>query len=320
MPTKRICVIGTGRWGKNHLRTLNELGCLAGVVDSDPDTLEAVAADYPDAARFSDYREAAEADFDGFTVASSAETHHTIARYLLERCRPVLVEKPMTLTAEDSRDLAQLADSTGTPLMVGHVMLFHPAIRAIKRLIDDGSIGRLQYLYSNRLNLGAIRSEENILWSFAPHDISIFQYLIGSKPVEVVSRGGAFIRPGIHDTTMTVLTYPENIVSHIFVSWLHPFKEHRLVVIGSEGMLSYEDSSPDKLLRYYAKGVDWVRGEPIPRNGPTDTIPYDPAQPLTEELLYFIERLDCGQIESVDGWSGVEVLEILERATASLME
>ena len=320
MPTKRICVIGAGRWGRNHLRTLHELGCLAGVADTDTDTLDAVAADYPEAARFSDYRDAAEADFDGYTVASSAETHHTIARHLLERGRPVLVEKPMTLTAEDSRDLARLADSTGTPLMVGHVMLFHPAIRAIRRLIDEGRIGRLQYLYSTRLNLGAIRSEENILWSFAPHDISIIQYFIGSIPVEIVSRGGAFLRPGIHDTTMTVLTYPDNIVGHIFVSWLHPFKEHRLVVIGSEGMLSFEDSSPDKRLYFYAKGVEWVRGEPVPRNGPTDTIPYDPAPPLTEELRYFIERLDGGPVESVNGWNGVEVLEILERATESLTD
>ncbi|HWL93231.1 MAG TPA: Gfo/Idh/MocA family oxidoreductase, partial [Phycisphaerae bacterium] len=200
-----------------------------------------------------------------------------------------------------------------------HVMLFHPAIAKIKEMIDGGKIGRLQYLYSNRLNLGTVRSEENILWSFAPHDISIFQHLIGKLPTEVLSRGGAFVQPGIHDSTMTILSYPDNITGHIFVSWLHPFKEHRLVVIGSKGMLSFDDSSEAKQVLFYEKGIDWIKGEAIKRDGATESIAYDKKSPLTEELKYFIERIDGGPVEKANGDNAAAVLEILERATESLL-
>ncbi|MCF6237874.1 MAG: Gfo/Idh/MocA family oxidoreductase, partial [Candidatus Marinimicrobia bacterium] len=155
-------------------------------------------------------------------------------------------------------------------------------------------------------------------WSFAPHDISIFQYFIGSNPVEVVSRGGAFLQPGIHDTTMTTLTYPDNVVGHIFVSWLHPFKEHRMVIIGSKGMISFEDSSQEKDILFYEKGIDWVQGEPIKRDGPTEVIPYEKGFPLTSELQYFIDHLDGSKLEIADGQNAFDVLEVLEKATESL--
>jgi len=136
----------------------------------------------------------------------------------------------LTLKASEARRLKELAEENGVNLMVGHLLLFHPAIRKIKELIEKGKIGKLEYIYSNRLNLGTVRTEENILWSFAPHDISVFQFIIGSFPIEVISRGGVFLKPNNHDSSMTVLTYPNNIVGHIYVSWLHPFKEHRMVV------------------------------------------------------------------------------------------
>jgi UDP-2-acetamido-3-amino-2,3-dideoxy-glucuronate N-acetyltransferase len=165
-----------------------------------------------------------------------------------------------------------------------------------------------------------VRTEENILWSFAPHDISIFQTLIGKTPTEVVSRGGAFVQPLIHDTTMTVLSYPDNVVGHIFVSWLHPFKEHRLIVIGSKGMISFEDSGHNRSLKFYEKGIDWVQGEPVKHDGPTETIAYDPTPPLERELAYFVERISSGRsIEKADAAGAIEVLEILERATRSLL-
>lgn len=316
---KRICVVGAGRWGRNHIKTLDGLGCLAGVVDSSETARNEFARLYPKAKMFGNVRDAVAADFDGFTVATPAETHVEVATFLLENDKPVLVEKPLALTAAEADGLRELAAARRVPLMVGHLLLFHPAVRKIKELVEAGKIGKLEYLYSNRLNLGTVRTEENILWSFAPHDISIFQYLIGARPTEIVSRGGAFIQPHLHDSTMTVLTYPDNIVGHIFVSWLHPFKEHRLVVIGSKGMLSYEDSSEAKELLFYEKGIDWVQGEPIKRDGPTEKIAFEPAMPLTEELKYFVERLDGGEIEWADGANAVEVLEILERATKSLV-
>ena len=164
-----------------------------------------------------------------------------------------------------------------------------------------------------------MQTEENILWSFAPHDISMFQYFIGRPPVETVSRGGAFLQPAIHDTTLTILKYPDNVIGHIFVSWLHQFKEHRLVAIGSKGMVSFEDSSGEKVILFYEKGIDWVRGEPIKREGPTETIAYDASAPLTEELRHFLDHLDGSPVRVADGRSAVEVLDILERASASMI-
>jgi UDP-2-acetamido-3-amino-2,3-dideoxy-glucuronate N-acetyltransferase len=315
---KRICVVGAGRWGKNHVRTLAALGCLGGVVEPDRATRAALGEQYAGIPLFPNLEEALAAPCDGYTVATPAETHVAVAEAILSARRPVLVEKPPALTAADARRLTALARRNGVNLMVGHVMLFHPAIQKIRELLRSGKIGKLEYLYSNRLNLGTVRTEENILWSFAPHDISIFQFLIGARPVEVVSRGGAFVQPHIHDTTMTILRYPQNTVAHAFVSWLHPFKEHRLVVIGSRGMLSYDDASESKDLLFYEKGVDWIRGAPVKHDGPTEIVPYQREQPLTAELRYFVEHLH-GPLEIADGESGVEVLEILEEATRSLL-
>ena len=316
---KRICVVGAGRWGKNHIKTLESLGWLAGIVETREETLRWFREKHPGVQTFASVSDSLSANFDGYTIATPAETHLEIAELLLKNKKPILVEKPLALKASEAAYLRDLAHTNKVPLMVGHVMLFHPAIRKMKELIDGGKVGKLQYIYSNRLNLGTVRTEENILWSFAPHDISIFQYFIGRQPLEVVSRGGAFVQSHLHDTTMTVLKYPDNAVGHIFVSWLHPFKEHRLVVIGSKGMLSYEDSSAEKELVFFEKGIDWVKGEPVSRDGPTEVIPFEKLQPLTEEMKAFGASIDSGEATIACGRNGVEVLEILERASADLL-
>jgi UDP-2-acetamido-3-amino-2,3-dideoxy-glucuronate N-acetyltransferase len=316
----KVAVIGAGRWGRNHIETLNGLGCLGGIVEIDGPLRETFKNKYPSVKVFSRVEEALEEDFAGFTVATPAETHFEITEKILRHKRHVLVEKPIAMNVEEAKRLKALARENGVNLMVGHLLLFHPAIKKIKELITAGKIGKLEYLYSNRLNLGTVRKEENILWSFAPHDISIFQYLISRHPTEVVSRGGIFLQPSIHDSSMTILTYPNNIVGHIFVSWLHPFKEHRIVVIGSKGMFSYEDSSEEKQILFYEKGIDWVKGEPISRDGPTEMIPYEKGLPLTEELKYFVDHLDGEPIETANAQSAIEVLEILEKASESLLD
>lgn len=316
---EKVCVVGCGRWGRNHIRTLAEMGHLYGVVETDGKTRESVQNQYPRIQTYDCVDKALGQDFDGYVVATPAETHYEIASVLIKHKNHVLVEKPITLHVHEANDLVSMASAAKVNLMVGHVLLFHPAIRKIRDLIREGKIGRLEYIYSNRLNLGTVRTEENILWSFAPHDISIFQHFIGQKPEEVVSRGGIFLQPGIHDVTMTTLKYPGNIVGHIFLSWLHPFKEHRLVLIGSKGMLSFEDSTDDKKLVYYEKGFDWVCGEPVKRDGPTEVIDYDNTMPLAEELKYFVSHLDGHPMKIAHGGNGVEVLEILERATRSLL-
>ena len=314
----KIAVVGAGRWGKNHIRIINKLGCLGGIVEVDKKKHEELQKQYPNAHIYSTVDESLNEEFDGYVVATPAETHLEVAKFLIENDKHVLVEKPITLTSKDAATLVKLADAKGIKLMVGHVLLYHPAIKKIKQFLDEGAIGKLQYMYSNRLNLGTVRTEENILWSFAPHDISIFQYFMGEMPTSVVSDGGIFLQPGVHDSTMTVLHYPNNVVAHIFVSWLHPFKEHRLVVIGSEGMISFEDSSSRKELLFYEKGIDWIKGKPIKRDGPTKKVEYEDKMPLTEELLHFIDCIDNEKTPLTNARVGMDVLTILEKAQACL--
>jgi len=320
LQNKKVAVVGAGRWGKNHIETLIGLGYLGGIVEINDVVRLKLKDQYPEVRVFPRVEDALNEDFQGYTVATPAETHFNIAKIILKQKRHLLVEKPIAMNVEEAKTLKKLAEENRVNLMVGHLLLFHPAIKKIKELVMGGKIGKLQYLYSNRLNLGTVRKEENILWSFAPHDISIFQYLIGGPPTEVISRGGIFLQPNIHDSSMTVLTYPNNVIGHIFVSWLHPFKEHRIVVIGSKGMFSYEDSSKDKQIHFYEKGIDWIKGEPISRDGPTEIIPYEKGLPLTEELKYFVDHLNGTPVKTADAQSAIDVLEILQMASKNLLD
>jgi predicted dehydrogenase len=288
------------------------MGNLGGIVEANPKRLQELLEQYP-VKGFQDVEMALKEDFDGFTIAAPAPLHYDIAKLLLEHGKSVLVEKPMTLSSETSLELVELAKAKGAQLMVGHVLLFHPAIVKIKELIDNGKIGELYYIYSNRLNLGTVRTEENVFWSFAPHDISVLNYFVGEISECIESKGAKFLQKNVYDYTMTQLTYPNNIHAHIFVSWLHPFKEHRMVVIGSRGMISFEDSSPEKEIKFYNKHIEFEQGIPIKVENPTEIIPYEQKQPLTEELKYFVENLDK-KIEIADGRSGYEVVKVLEKA------
>ena len=198
------------------------------------------------------------------------------------------------------------------------MLLFHPAIQKINEMPDSSIIGDLQYIYSNRLNLGAVRTKENVFWSLAPHDISIFQHLTETKPLKITSTGGAFLQEGIYDTTLTVLEYEANIKGHIYVSWLHPFKEHRLIVIGSHGMISFEDSSDNKPLKLYSKSYDMSGGFPEKKDGEVELIPYGEESPLTKELKYFIQHLDGSPLKIANGQNAVDVVDILVQASQGL--
>ena len=319
MSKKRICVIGAGNWGKNHIRTLDGLGALAGIVETDQTHGAKIQLDYPGIKFFNNIHSAMEHGFDGFTVATPAETHFEIGHQLLAAGYPVLIEKPLTINAPDAKTLVERAKKNKVTLMVGHLLLFHPAIQKIKELLSSGRIGILQYIYSNRLNLGTVRTEENVFWSFAPHDISIFQYLIESDPIDISSRGAAYVQEDLYDTTMTTLTYENDIQGHIYVSWLHPFKEHRLVVVGDKGMIRFEDSTQNKPLMIYDKGIDWKQGKPVKRDGPTEILDYEPGFPLTLELEYFLNHLSRPPAIA-DGKNGLSVIRILEQATQSMAQ
>ena len=315
---KNICVVGAGQWGMNHIRTLDELGALGGVVDIDSERLEIAQKTFPEIQTFTSVEDAIKAGFDGYTVVTSPTAHYTIGKAILEAGYPVLIEKPMALEIEHAEELVELSESKNLPLMVGHLLLFHPAIRKIKELISKGRIGQLQYLYSNRLNLGQVRTEENVLWSLAPHDLSVFEYLVDKPPIEVATHGASFITSGIHDTTITILKYPENVMGHIFVNWLHPFKEHRLVIVGSEGMITFVDSEVEKPLKLYDKTVNLKNGFPEKIDGTVKEIKYNISLPLTNELSYFLKCIDGVQPEIACGQNGLDILKTLKRASMQI--
>lgn len=310
--SKKICVVGGGHWGQNHIRTMHELGNLGGIVESNPARLKELLEKYP-VKGFNDVEAALKENFDGFTIAVPAPLHFEIAKQIIESGKPVMVEKPLTLSSESSKELVELAKKHNVQLMVGHVLLFHPAIKKIKEVIDAGKIGELYYIYSNRLNLGTVRTEENVFWSFAPHDISVLDYLVGKPSIDIDSKGSRFLQKNVYDYTLTQLSYPNNVQAHIFVSWLHPFKEQRLVVIGSKGMILFEDSSKKKEIKFYNKQIEFEQGIPVKVENPDEIIPYDRKQPLAEELKYFVENMD-GTIEIANGASGYEVVKVLERS------
>ena len=316
---KLICVIGAGYWGKNHIRTLNELDMLGGVVEQNTKILKNICSQYPSAMTYSNISDAlSNKDFQGYIIATPADTHFTIAEKIIKSQKHVLIEKPFTLNIRDAEEIVRLSLKYSVNTMVGHLLLFHPAIQKIKEMVNNGKIGDLQYIYSNRLNLGQVRTKENVFWSFAPHDIAIFQYLTDSYPKKVHSKGSSFLQGGIYDSTITQIKYPNNIDGHIFVSWLHPFKEHRLVVIGSESMISFEDSLEQKPLQLYSKKIVIENGFPEKIEGPTEEIIYEKKMPLKEELVYFYNHLDGSPIKIADSKHALDVTRILVEASNKL--
>ncbi len=314
-------IIGCGRWGMNHVRTAHELfgDRLVAVSDVNPAAPEAVRG-ISTSIRFIPNPDelAGDPEINAVIVATPAETHYRVARRLLEAGKNVLVEKPITLEISEARELITLADEKKLKLMVGHVLLYHPAVLKLKELLDAGKIGRLQYVYSNRLNFGTVRREENILWSFAPHDISIIQFLTGSKPEYVSARGAAFLQNNIEDSTITYLSFPGNVHAHIFVSWLHPFKEQRMVVIGDKGMMVFEDSLPRDKLKFYPKGFTTLNGSIEKFDGDFEVIPHPDRRPLAEEQLHFSGCVIGDTTPLTDGKHALEVLEVLKMAERSM--
>lgn len=309
---KQICVIGGGRWGQNHIKTLYQMKALGAIVENRTERLKELLTSYPGVQGWNSLDRAVAHGYDGYVVATPAETHFQVAEPLLAKGNNVLVEKPMTLSAQESQKLIETAARYGGRLMVGHLLLFHPAIRKIKEVLDGGKIGKLHYIYSTRLNLGTVRTEENVFWSFAPHDISVLDYLIGKPAVSIQAKGSKFLQNQIYDVTLTQFEYPDNVHAHIFVSWLHPFKEQRLVLVGSDGMLSFDDSSALKEIHFYNKHIDFVEGKPIKVELPDEIIAYEKRQPLEEELRYFMDHFDK-PVEVAGGQSGYEVVKVLEK-------
>jgi predicted dehydrogenase len=315
-----VALVGIGYWGPNHARNLSTLpgARLFALCDLRPQQLAEFAARYPGALVTSDYENLlTHPELDAVVIATPAETHYTLARQALEAGKDVLVEKPLALTYDDGADLVRLADERGRILMVGHVLEYHPAIVRLGELVRDGHLGKVRYIYSNRLSLGKVRREENILWSFAPHDIAIILRLVEELPFQVAACGGSYIQPNIADVTVTDLLFDNGVRAHIFVSWLHPFKEHRLVVIGSKKMASFDDVA--KKLVLYDQRVDWHQGEPLPVKNGGQEVPFAAEEPLWLECQAFIRAVETREPPLTDGPSGLQVLRVLQAAQRSLI-
>jgi UDP-2-acetamido-3-amino-2,3-dideoxy-glucuronate N-acetyltransferase len=251
-------------------------------------------------------------------IATPAATHFDLARKALLAGKDVFVEKPLALGAKDGEDLVALAAGSGRVLMVGHVLQYHPAVIRLKELIAAGDLGRIQYIYSNRLNIGKLRTEENILWSYAPHDISAILMLLGEEPLRVSAFGGDYINIGISDTTLTSLEFRNGVKGHIFVSWLHPYKEQKLIVVGSRAMAVFDDMTEEKLF-LYPHSIEWKDGKiPIAQKAAYEVVPCGRAEPLAEELRHFVDCIRTRGTPRTDGKEGLRVLRTLERAEEAL--
>ena len=316
----KVTVIGTGHWGRNLARNFNSLGALDGLCDSDSTALAAQAALYDDVKTWSDPEQVfADPDITAVVIATPAATHGALVRQALKAEKHVFVEKPLCLDLREAAGLQQLANSDNLTLMVGHLLLYHPAYRALKSCIQSGQIGEIRYIYSNRASLGKIRQEENALWSFAPHDISMILDLTGMLPRRVVCNGGTYLYSSVADTSLSHMTFSEGLQAHIFVSWLHPFKDHRMVVIGSDGMAVFNDGEPgsEKLL-VYEHEIGWSGAIPNVNRAEGVPIPYSPEEPLRLECFHFLECIESGATPISNVEEAIGVLTVLDACQRSL--
>jgi UDP-2-acetamido-3-amino-2,3-dideoxy-glucuronate N-acetyltransferase len=313
-----IAVIGNGYWGKNLVRNFHALGVLKLVCDTRPEALEEAHATFGVQTCSSPEALLRNPDIQAVAIAAPAAQHHELAKACLLADKDVYVEKPLALKVEEGQELVNLAESRGRILMVGHILQYHPAILKLKELIRAGELGRIQYIYSSRLNLGKLRSEENILWSFAPHDISAILYLLEEMPTRVHATGGSYIDQKIFDTTLTTCEFQSGVMAHIFVSWLHPFKEQKLVIVGSKKMAVFDDVEKERKLVVYSHRIDWLNRAPVAHRDGGQVIELQPGEPLRNECEHFLESVMTRRPARTDGRSGVEALRVLDGCERSL--
>lgn len=319
---EQIAVIGSGYWGKNLVRNYHELGVLKLICDKNEAVLESFKKQYPAVDTcFALNDVLSREDITGLVIATPAETHYTLAREALLAGKHVYVEKPLVLDEGEGEELISLAQDRRRVLMVGHLLQYHPVFVTLKELASKGELGRINYIYSHRLNLGKIRREENILWSFAPHDISMILSLAGEEPESVLTTGGNYLHKRIADVTTTHLDFPSGLRAHIFVSWLHPFKVQQLVVVGERKMAVFDDTLPwpDKLL-LYAHEIKWQDNIPVPAKAEPERLDIAQDEPLRVECRQFLDAMANGKSPVTDGREGLRVLKILNASQRSLDE
>jgi len=322
----RIGIIGLGYWGPNLARALASTpGCeLAYACDLDEGNRARIEGRYPGTVltdRFDDLLE--DDTLDAIVVATGAPSHHAIGMRVLEAGKHALIEKPLALTVADARELVETADAKGRVLMVGHLLRFHPVFQQLQATTESGALGRMLYLYTNRLNFGKVRADENALWSLAPHDISLALALAGERPEEVSARGEAFLREGVEDVVFGYLHFPSGLVAHLHVSWLDPHKSRKLTVVGSEGMAVFDDTEADRKLTVYEKASSpsrfdtWGEFQAL-RTGDVKIPQVPNAEPLIQETKAFVDAIVAGKATVASGDEGLAVVEVLTALQTSL--
>jgi len=319
--------VGLGYWGPNLLRNFQALPTarVKALCDLNAEVLARAGERYPELLRTTEYADLLrDPEIGAVVVSSSATTHYRLAQAALEAGKHVFVEKPIALRQDEAEVLIRLADERGLVLMVGHLLLYHPAITRLKELLDGGQLGDVYYLYSERRNLGKVRHDENAMWSLAPHDIAVALYLLGEMPAAVSAQGQAYLQPGIEDTVFFTLRFADGRLAHSHVSWLDPHKVRRLTVVGSRQMAVFDDVEPSEKLRIYDKGVDRTPeyasyGDALTLRFGDIYVPHmEMQEPLRLECQHFVECVACGRRPLSDGRNGLAVLRVLEGLQRSL--
>lgn len=310
-----VACVGAGYWGKNLIRNFNNLGVLHTICDGVPEVLMKFAEQYPDVKVNQSFDEVLlDSDVGAVSIATPAETHHDLIVRALNAGKHVYVEKPLCLDEAHAKECIELADSKGLTLMVGHLLWYHPMVLEIKRAISNGELGDLRYVYSNRLNMGLLRSEENVLWSFAPHDISMILGLIGESPISVQAHSANHLNAEIADQAVGLLKFPNSVSAHVFVSWLNPFKEQKLVVVGEKAMLVFDDTLPwEQKLAKYEHAVEWQGERPVAVKADAQYIGLPQAEPLRDECQHFLDCVVDKKQPRTNGEEGLRVLEVLNK-------
>ncbi|MDA0231697.1 MAG: Gfo/Idh/MocA family oxidoreductase [Proteobacteria bacterium] len=319
---QKIGLIGTGYWGKNLLRNFDALNALAGFFDISSESRAHYAAQFPNAREFENLDAMlADETIPAVAIATPAVTHGSMVERALQAGKHVFVEKPLCLDVAEAEQLKKLADEKGLVLMVGHLLLYHPAFLALFEIVKSGRMGKLRYIYSNRLSLGKIRREENALWSFAPHDISMILQLADDMPRRVVATGAQFLTDGVADTTLSHLVFNDNLQAHIYVSWLHPFKEQKLVVVGDKAMVVFDDTKdPAEKILLYRHEVGWEGDIPIVSKAAPEPIFFAESEPLRNECQAFLDAVSGTSRPPSDAAEGIRVLRVLDACQQSILQ
>lgn len=325
----QIAVVGVGGWGKNLARNYSQIqeANLRYVCDLDRAKLEQARLQFPQTTLTENYDELlGDPELDAVVIATNAPSHYSLTKRALEARKDVYVEKPFVLEVPEAKELIALAESSGQILMVGHLLEYHPVVVKLKEMIESGDLGTIHYVYSQRLNLGTVREDENALWNFAPHDISVILHLLGKEPIDISARGQSYLREGVEDVVFFTLTFADNSMASIHVSWLDPHKVRRLTIVGSNKMAVFDDLEANEKLRIYDKGPQFgadydTFAEYIGLRFGDITIPHiKSGEPLRAECLHFLQciRDRCSPLS--DGHDGLRVVRVLDAAQRSLKE